>query len=106
MHHPFQLIVDRKMYVTYPVDHRVYIYNLATRKLVFEKDISPTFATQIPKPLYYAEALDDEKLTDLRSKTAYYGPLYFHSEPKLYSRFYNLEKTDGKIRERAILLMR
>lgn len=104
MHHPFQLIVDGKMYVTYPVDHRVYIYNLATRKLAFEKDISPTFATQIPEPLYDADAYDDRKLTNLRSKTAYYGPLYFHSELKLYSRFYNLEKTEGKTRERAIVI--
>jgi len=104
MHHPYQLVVKGKLYVTYPVDHRVYVYNIASRKLILEKDISPTFATQIPEPLFDADAFDYNKLVKLRGETAYYGPLYYHPSPKVYSRFYNLEKKEGKTRERAIII--
>lgn len=103
MHHPYQLVVGDKMYVTYPVDHRVYVYSMRDYEMIGEKDISPSFAVRFPRPLERREA-SQQKLVELRNSTPYYGPLYYHSSADCFSRFYNLKQSAGKERERALVI--
>lgn len=103
MHHPYQIVLGNLMYVTYPVDHRVYIYNTENEELIREKGISPSCATKFDRPMDPLVATDKE-LNQLRKNTAYYGPLYYHPDARCFSRFYNLKNTTGKEGERAIII--
>ena len=103
MHHPYQIVIDDLMYVTYPVDHRVYTYDMNTGKLLKEKDISPSCATRFDRPLDYS-LTNDRELNQLRRSTAYYGPLYYHPDTRCFSRFYNLRQVEGREAERAIVI--
>lgn len=101
MQHPYQLVSDKILYVTYPVDHRVYAYNVEDGVLLWEKDISPSVASKFSFPV--KEYDDYGKLNELRHNSGYYGPLYYHSELGLYSRFYNIVP-DTERRKRAIIV--
>ena len=103
MHHPYQIVLNNLMYVTYPVDHRVYIYDIDTGELIREKEISPSCATQFDRPMDPILATDKE-LNRLRRNTAYYGPLYYHPDAWCFSRFYNQKAVKGKEYERAIVI--
>lgn len=103
MHHPYQTVLDGKAYVTYPVDHRVYIYDLSSGKLTGEKDISPSCAGQFAKPLDPALTSDDE-MNRFRRTTAYYGPLYYHPDVECFSRFYLPENVEGQGREKVVII--
>ena len=99
MHHPYQLVEGKNIYVTYPVDHKVYIYSKKTKKLESEVDISPEIATIIPLPLEYNMAIEDPKrLRELRNNSIYYGPLYYHKDLTMYSRFCNYKSNDEWMR--------
>ena len=89
MQHPYQLLLNDTLYVTYPVDHKVYMYDAVNGNLLSEKDISPSVATDFPYPVEYYD--DYDKLNELRRSTAYYGPLYYHSKVDMFSRFYNID---------------
>lgn len=89
MQHPYQLLLNDTLYVTYPVDHKVYIYDAVNGNLLSETDISPSVATDLPYPV--KDYNDYKKLSELRRSTAYYGPLYYHSKADLFSRFYNID---------------
>ena len=103
MHHPYQTILDGKAYVTYPVDHRVYINDLASGKLTGEKDISPSCATRFAKPLD-PTLTNNDALNQLRKSTAYYGPLYYHPDVECFSRFYLLGGVEGRDAEKAVII--
>lgn len=103
MHHPYQTVLDGKVYVTYPVDHRVYIYDLTSGNLTGEKDISPSCAGRFSKPFDPALTSDDE-LNRLRRTTAYYGPLYYHPDVECFSRFYLLGGVEGRGAEKAVII--
>lgn len=103
MHYTYQLVLGDRMYVTYPVDHRVYVYDINTGKLVMEKEISPSCAVKFAKPLD-SSLCSDEELNQLRKTTAYYGPVYYHPDVECFSRFYNLPHVDGKDSEMAVII--
>jgi len=89
MQHPYQLLLHDTLYVTYPVDHKVYMYDAVNGDFLKEMDISPSVASDFPYPV---EKHDDyEQLNELRRSTPYYGPLYFHSGVNMFSRFYNID---------------
>ena len=101
MQHPYQLLLDDTLYVTYPVDHKVYKYDAVNGALLSETDISPSVATDFPYPV---EVNDDyEKLNKLRRSTPYYGPLYYHSEVNMFSRFYNIDPDIDKGKRMIII---
>lgn len=89
MQHPYQLLLNDTLYVTYPVDHKVYMYDAVNGNLLSEIDISPSVATDFPYPVQ--DYNDDKKMNEMRRSTAYYGPLYYHSKLDVFSRFYNID---------------
>ena len=84
---PFHLVKDNLLYVTYMVDHSVYVYDINTGKLLVEKDISPEDAGVMVSPIE-TEIASYENLSDLRRRAASYGPLYYHEKCNLFSRVY------------------
>ena len=93
---PFHLVKDNLLYVTYMVDHSVYVYDINTGKLLVEKDISPEDAGVMVSPIE-TEIASYENLSGLRSRAASYGPLYYHEKCNLFSRVYkySLEQRKG-----------
>ena len=93
MMRPYHLVKDNRLYVTYMMDHSVYVYDLQTGKMLMEKDISPEDALELPEPVAQ-EVATYESLSEMRRTTAFYGPLCYHSENGLFSRryFYPLEQ--------------
>lgn len=93
---PFHLVKDNLLYVTYMVDHSVYVYDINTGKLLVEKDISPEDAGVMVSPIE-TEIASYENLSGLRRRAASYGPLYYHEKCNLFSRVYkySLEQRKG-----------
>jgi hypothetical protein len=100
----YQLVTPDSIYITYPVDHSVYIYDSKNFKLRRSIDISPSVAVDVPMPLYGTESDNYEKLGALRRSSPFYGPLYYHKGVKKFSRFYNLKKQSDKTDRRAIVV--
>lgn len=93
---PYQLFVEGKMYVTYMIDHNVYIYDLMSGRLTSEKDISPDDAETFPSPLRNPSY---EAANELRRETSFYGQLNYHKTFGMFSRTYtyslNQRKSSG-----------
>ncbi|QZE15655.1 DUF4221 domain-containing protein [Halosquirtibacter laminarini] len=89
MQHPYQLKNNNHVYVTYPVDHSIYSYDLETNQYLGKIENNIPISENFPSPLYGKKALDYSSLIALRKATPYYGPLYYHKESKKYSRFFN-----------------
>ena len=104
MEYSYQLITPDYIYISYPVDHSVYIYDKTTFKLKEVKDISPSMATKTPAPLYDLDVEDDRKLNNLRRAAPFYGPLYYHESINKFSRFYNEAKKENRPAQRAIII--
>ena len=74
-----------------------------TGKLLKHKVICPSCASRFARPLDYS-LTNDTELTQPRRSTAYYGPLYYHTDTRCSSRFYTLRHVEGKEAERAIVI--
>ena len=104
MEYSYQLITKDYIYITYPADHSVYIYNNGTFQLERSLDISPSMATKTPEPLYGIDANDDGKLNKLRRTAPFYGPLYYHDAIDKFSRFYNEAAKENKPAQRVLII--
>ena len=62
MHHPYQLVLADKIYVTYPVDPVVYCYNKETKQYLGEINNKISFSEDFPSPLYGNKALNYSKM--------------------------------------------
>lgn len=102
MHKPYRKVCMDKIYVSYPVDHNVYVYDFKTQELLFSKPISPSFAVDFLTPLPFSSKDDDALLNQLRKRTPFYGPLYYHQEIGCWSRFYNF--FDSGVFKRGIVV--
>ena len=88
MHEPYQIKVEDKVYISYPIDNNIYCYNIKDYKLSNTYDCTFEGVEEFPKPLYGDKA-SDNALIKLRGNTPFYGALYYHSKLKLFSRFYH-----------------
>lgn len=85
---PISFVVGDRLYVSYPLDNNIYIYNLQTRELWQSKDASsPNFKMPLPFEL-------GNRILDLQQtlSSAYYGSFSYHTEKELFSRVVIHEK--------------
>ncbi len=94
MHKPYRKVKGDKIYVSYPIDHNVYVYDFVTHNLLYNKSVAPSFAVDFPPPIPCHSRDNDALLNNLRKKTPFYGPLYYHSKVNCWSRFYNFFDAD------------
>lgn len=104
MHDPYRIVADGKAFVTYPIDHFVYIYDMMTSELIDKKSLAPSFAIKFPHPVSKDKMYDDELMNELRRDSPFYGPLYYHSSVACWSRFYNFTDQDTGIQKRGFII--
>ncbi|HEX2921262.1 MAG TPA: DUF4221 family protein [Bacteroidales bacterium] len=95
MHEPYQIKVEDKIYISYPIDNNVYCYDIKNYNLVQTIDCSFEGVEEFPKPLY-GKKISDNALQKMRSNTPFYGPLNYHTAVGIFSRFYLHKGEEGK----------
>lgn len=91
MHNPYSLILNNHNYVSYPVDHWIYVYDILSGNLL-SKFACPGKETGIlPKPL--PPKIKDIKLNKLRRDTPFYGQVNYHKKSNLFTRYYHSGNT-------------
>ena len=88
---PYFIIVENKIYVTYPMSHYVYIYDL-DGECIDHKLISFSKIKKMPNPLTGKELNDRQKSWNFRIMTPFYGPLFYHQNLKIFSRVFHEEQ--------------
>ena len=97
---PYFLLVRDKIYINYPLDHYVYIYDLDGQYLE-KKLVSASAFEVLPEPAPYKKIMDHEYMRDWWLPIPFYGPLNYHPKQKLFTRIFHqkqaLKTTDGKL---------
>ncbi len=95
-HVSFQLILKNICYITYPIDHRVYAFDLNNLKFIYKKEIGSSHIDKFPKP--FAKSILRKRKNGLNkfySETPYYGPLNYHKSVDKFSRFCRYKNKNG-----------
>lgn len=97
---PFCLTVNENSYVSFPMDHNVYLYNNTTGELLMEKAIPSKYIKELPTPM----AFDNDDFQSERNfviQAAYYGRLEYHESLNLFTRIArhenSLRESDGQL---------
>jgi len=85
MHNPYSLILNKKNYVSYPIDNYIYCYSIDNGILLDSIYFSGKTPLKFPDPLQPNSS--DDKLRKLMKKSPFYGPLTYHNSKKLFSRY-------------------
>lgn len=99
---PYVLLAGNNLYISYPSDHYVYIYDL-DGNFVTSKPASSKFSIPTPSPLELDNLLDRQTAWNYRIATPYYEHISFHDDLKLFSRIYHheqpLKDLNGKLND-------
>jgi hypothetical protein len=79
---PISVVFGDRLYVSYPLDEKIYVYDLNTRKLKLAKDASSQYF-KMPQPF---ELGNREKDLQQMLSSSFYGAFSYHSEKKIFSR--------------------
>lgn len=79
------LIVDKNLYVNYPMNNYSYRYTL-DGVFIDSVNTSSNLISKIPPPLSKKEIFDRQKSWNFRITTPFYGPLFYHEESKVFTR--------------------
>ena len=100
---PNYCVVNKKLYVSYPMDNYIYVYNIITGKYIEKKIASSTFCERIPAPLPNSILTNQQKSWNFRISTPYYKEFYYHSKLQMFTRVFHHEQDvfqeDGKLNE-------
>ncbi len=83
---PYSLVIGDTTYVSFPMDHFIYVYNNTNGSLLFKSIASSRSVREFPLPLPEEELEDTQEIWNFRVQTPFYEPLYFHEKSKLFSR--------------------
>lgn len=83
---PYSLVIGDTTYVSFPMDHFVYVYNNTTGNFLFKSAVSSGSVKQLPLPLSAESVKDTQEIWNFRVQTPFYEPLYFHEKSNLFSR--------------------
>lgn len=83
---PYSLVIGDTTYVSFPMDHFVYVYNNTTGNLLFKSLTSSRAVRELPLPLPEESIKDTQETWNFRVQTPFYEPLYFHEKANLFSR--------------------
>ncbi len=100
--HPYFTINNNKIFMSYPIDHNVYIYDLDGNFLE-QKLVSASKFEKLPKPLKYSKIKNREYVRNWWIPIPFYGNLNYHSKAHLYTRIFHqsqpLKMTNGKLND-------
>ncbi|MBK8292091.1 MAG: DUF4221 family protein [Flammeovirgaceae bacterium] len=98
---PYSLTINEATYISYPLDHFVYIYNNETGILVEKKAVCSSEIKNFPFPLPSEMIKDTQAMWNFRVQTPFYEPLNYHSKVKLFTRAVHhpqeLKEMSGKL---------
>ena len=85
---PYFIINDNKLFVSYPIDHYIYEYDLDGN---FIKKIlaSASKLEKLPSPLKFDKRRDREYVRDWWLPIPFYGPLSYHKQAQVYTRIFH-----------------
>jgi len=91
---PYFLVVESILYVTYPIDHYIYAYDLKNGKLLFKKPGNSKIPQSIEAPIRRSKIMDSKYSWNYRIRIPYYGPLFYHEKLKLFTRSFHFKIED------------
>ncbi len=89
--HPYFIIVNDTLYVNYPLDHYVYLYDLEGNFLK-KKLASASKFERLPDPVPPSKKDDNEFVRRWWITIPRYGPIYYHPKVKLFTRIFCAEQ--------------
>lgn len=111
---PYNLILGNKAFVTYPMDHYIYIYDLKTLELMDKRATSSSVKVDLLKPIP-KELIDSrQEIWNFRITSSFYEPLFYHPKVKLFTRAIHMQQdlklengklNTGKKRMTAVLIL-
>jgi hypothetical protein len=98
---PYFLVVDSLIYISYPIDHDIYTYDIKTGKLLSKTPGNSNSNETLSAPLSASKIEDTQQSWNFRVQTPFYGPLFYNKKMKMFTRFYHfkqaLKMQNGKI---------
>ncbi len=99
---PYFTINKKKIFISYPIDHYVYIYDLDGNFLE-QKLVSASELKELPTPLNYSKIKNHEYVRNWWIPIPFYESFNYHSKSHLYTRIFHqsqpLKKINGKIND-------
>jgi hypothetical protein len=97
--YPFMAIVDEHLFLSYPFDHQVYKYDLATKELTMTGCMSSVNIKRLPDPL--KKSYSTQESINFQLSSPHYGQINFHEDLNLFTRLVfhenELHDSDGNI---------
>lgn len=101
---PNYIFNNNHIYVSYPMDHYIYVYDVEGN-FIDKKLASSSYIKTFPPPLNKNQLKDFQSSWNFRIQTPFYGPLFYHKNINLFSRvFYQqqgLYKNNGELNDGA-----
>lgn len=102
---PYNLILDDKAFVNYPMDHFIYVYDLTSGNLMTKLPATSEKEIELSKPLPSNLVNDRQEIWNFRITCSFYEPLLYHSDVELFTRAIHLPQAlktdDGKLNSGA-----
>lgn len=96
---PYITLVGEKSFITYPMDHFIYVYDCQDGSFVNKRPGCSSIIEELPYPLSKDEIQKPQEVWNYRIETPFYEPLFYHSEVKLFTRVIHhpqqLKKANG-----------
>lgn len=111
---PYLQVVDNKVFVSYPMNSFIYVYDALSCELLCVKEVRPTQQEELTAPINPKYITDQQKLRNFRASTNFYGPLLYHQKLNLFTRIFyytlptfldNGKLNDGLARESVVLIL-
>ena len=99
---PYYIVARDTLFISYPLDHYVYLYDL-DGKFLEKKLVSASQFKKLPDPIPKSKLTDNEYIRRWWIPAPFYGPFYYHPKVQLFTRiFYQkqpLRMANGKIND-------
>jgi hypothetical protein len=89
---PYLLVVDTLAYITYPMDHYIYVYNINSGELLFKRAGNSKLDVNMPYPLPPSKIEDSQSAWNIRIQTPFYEPLFYNSKLSMFTRNFHFEQ--------------
>ncbi len=98
---PYFLIVNDTAFITYPMDHYIYIYDISSGELIYKKAGNSQYCNKLPNPLKTSKIRDTQAAWNFRIQIPFYGPLFYNSKMNMFTRIFHfrqpLKDVNGKL---------
>lgn len=111
---PYFLLSNDTLIINYPLDHNVFLLDIGEKKIVDVKKVASNTVLDLPLPLNRNSMTEMQEMWNFSISNAFYEPMFFHEEVKLYSRaihhtqplkLHNGMLNDGRNRITALIIM-